>query len=186
VTLVDINKMNELDAQILYLQTEVEDKQRKIEELEKQLASAQQQMAIASSKGSNESEIVKNIRYDNQILMSKLSEYKKAEKNVKDLVNDYEQMKLKYFNVLTENSAQKTHIQELIQAKLDSEIALKELNDEKQQYVNEMYPLRMDITKRIDELAKKNAQVMHLQEEIANAHKKVTETVKKDKEIADL
>jgi predicted RNase H-like nuclease (RuvC/YqgF family) len=41
VTLVDINKMNELDAQILYLQTEVEDKQRKIEELEKQLASAQ-------------------------------------------------------------------------------------------------------------------------------------------------
>jgi hypothetical protein len=37
--------------------------------------------------------------------MSKLSEYKKAEKNVKELVNDYEQMKLKYFNVLTENSA---------------------------------------------------------------------------------
>jgi hypothetical protein len=66
-------------------------------------------------------------------------------------------MKLKYFNVLTENSAQKTHIQELIQAKLDSEIALKELNDEKQQYVNDMYALRMDITKRIDELAKKNA-----------------------------
>ncbi len=49
-----------------------------------------------------------------------------------------------------------------------------------------MYALRMDITKRIDELAKKNSQVMHLQEEIANAHKKVTETVKKDKEIADL
>lgn len=95
-------------------------------------------------------------------------------------------MKLKYFNVLTENSAQKTHIQELIQAKLDSEIALKELNDEKQQYVNDMYALRMDITKRIDELAKKNSQVMHLQEEIAHAHKKVTETVKKDKEIADL
>lgn len=178
--------MNELDAQILYLQTEVQDKQRKIEELERQLASAQQQMAQANAKGTNESEIVKNIRYDNQILMSKLSEYKKAEKNVKDLVNDYEQMKLKYFNVLTENSAQKTHIQELIQAKLDSEIALKELNDEKQQYVNDMYALRMDVTKRIDELAKKNAQVMHLQEEIGNAHKKVIETVKKDKEIADL
>jgi hypothetical protein len=27
---------------------------------------------------------------------------------------------------------------------------------------------------------------MHLQEEIADAHKKVTETVKKDKEVADL
>jgi predicted RNase H-like nuclease (RuvC/YqgF family) len=130
VTIVDINKIMELDAQILYLQTEVEDKQRKIEELERQLASVQQQVATASAKG--ESEIVKNIRYDNQILMSKLSEYKKAEKNVKDLVNDYEQMKLKYFNVLTENSAQKTHIQELIQAKLDAEISLKDLNEEKQ------------------------------------------------------
>jgi hypothetical protein len=40
--------------------------------------------------------------------MNKLSEYKKAEKNVKELVTDYEQMKLKYFNVLTENSNQKT------------------------------------------------------------------------------
>ena len=118
--------------------------------------------------------------------MSKLSEYKKAEKNVKDLVNDYEQMKLKYFNVLTENSAQKTHIQEIIQAKLDAEISLKDFNEEKQQNVNDMYALRMDITKRIDELAKKNAQVLHLQEEIANAHKKVSESVRKDKEIADL
>lgn len=52
--------------------------------------------------------------------------------------------------------------------------------------MNDMYALRMDITKRIDELAKKNAQVLHLQEEIANAHKKVSESVRKDKEIADL
>lgn len=108
VTLLDINRLTELDAQILYLQTEVEDKQRKIEELEKQVTSLQAAASVASAKGSSESEIVKNVRYDNQILMSKLSEYKKAEKNVKELVNDYEQMKLKYFNVLTENSAQKT------------------------------------------------------------------------------
>ena len=40
--------------------------------------------------------------------MNKLSEYKKAEKGAKDIVNDYEQMKLKYFNVLTENEKQKT------------------------------------------------------------------------------
>lgn len=36
--------------------------------------------------------------------MTKLSDYKKAEKNAREIVNDYEQMKLKYFNVLTENS----------------------------------------------------------------------------------
>ena len=89
--------------------------------------------------------------------MTKLSDYKKAEKNVKELVNDYEQIKLKYFNVLTENSSQKTQIQELIQGKLESEVAMNEINEEKQRYVNDMYVLRMDITKRIDELAKKNA-----------------------------
>ena len=36
--------------------------------------------------------------------MNKLSEYKKAEKGAKEIVNDYEMMKMKYFNVLTENS----------------------------------------------------------------------------------
>lgn len=35
--------------------------------------------------------------------MSKLSEYKKAEKGAKDIVTDYESMKMKYFNVLQEN-----------------------------------------------------------------------------------
>ena len=42
--------------------------------------------------------------------MKRLSEYKKAEKGAKGLVDDYEQMKLKYFNVLTENSTQKSQI----------------------------------------------------------------------------
>ena len=35
--------------------------------------------------------------------MNKLTEYKKAEKQAKDLVHDYEGMKAKYFNVLVEN-----------------------------------------------------------------------------------
>jgi hypothetical protein len=129
---------------------------------------------------------VRKLNFDKQILMQKLSEYKKAEKNVKELVNDYEQMKLKYFNVLKENSDQKTQIQELIQSKLDNELAMKDLNDEKQQFINDMYALRMDVTKRIDELAKKNVQVSHLQEELSNSHRRATEFVKKDKEIADL
>ena len=35
--------------------------------------------------------------------MQRLTEYKKAEKGAKEIVIDYEQMKFKYFNVLTEN-----------------------------------------------------------------------------------
>lgn len=50
-----------------------------------------------------ETDALKKIKFDNQILMNKLSEYKKAEKGAKDIVNDYEQMKAKYFNVLLEN-----------------------------------------------------------------------------------
>lgn len=56
------------------------------------------------TKTMSESEALKKLRFDNQILMNKLSEYKKAEKGAKEIVNDYEQMKMKYFNVLTENS----------------------------------------------------------------------------------
>lgn len=62
----------------------------------------------------SESDLVKKMRFDNQVLMGKLSEYKKAEKTAKDIVNDYEQMKMKYFTVLTENSELKGQLQELI------------------------------------------------------------------------
>jgi len=43
------------------------------------------------------------MKFDNQILIQRLGEYKKAEKYAGNLCNEYEQMKLKYFNVLTEN-----------------------------------------------------------------------------------
>jgi chromosome segregation ATPase len=149
--LLEPQMLSDRDFQIAELQVEIEDKARKIDELEKQLQSLPKQSST------NESELVKKLKFDTQILMQKLTDYKKAEKNVKELVGDYEQMKLKYFNVLTENSAQKTQIQELMRAKLESEVALKDLNEEKQQYINELYMLRMDITKRIEEVAKKTA-----------------------------
>lgn len=37
-----------------------------------------------------ETEQVKKLKFDNQLLMKKLGEYKNAEKTVKDLANDYE------------------------------------------------------------------------------------------------
>jgi DNA repair exonuclease SbcCD ATPase subunit len=118
--------------------------------------------------------------------MQRVGQYKKAEKNAIEIVNDYEQMKVKYFNVLTELSGQKTQIQELIQAKLDAEIQTREHAEENQRYINELYQLRIDITKRIDEVSKKTAQITHLQEELQNAHKKVNELMRKDNEIASL
>jgi hypothetical protein len=71
-------------------------------------------------------------------------------------------MKVKYFNVLTENSNQKTQIQQLITSKLDSELSLKDLNEEKDKLISELYNLRIDITRRIDELGKKSSQITHL------------------------
>lgn len=57
---------------------------------------------------------MKKLKFDNQILMQRLGDYKKAERVSKDLCSEYEQMKVKYFNVLTENQHQKTAIADYI------------------------------------------------------------------------
>ena len=67
----------------------------------------------------SDSATVQKYKFDNQILMRKLSDYKKAEKGAMQIVSDYEQMKTKYFNVLKENEAQKKTIQANIQKDLD-------------------------------------------------------------------
>ena len=50
---------------------------------------------------------IEKFKFDNQILMQRLSEYKKAEKGAVEIVKDYEIMKEKYLNVLQENQKQK-------------------------------------------------------------------------------
>jgi hypothetical protein len=45
----------------------------------------------------------------------------------------------------------------LIQAKLDNEIALKDLREEKEKLINELYSSRMELKKKFDELGKRNA-----------------------------
>ena len=54
------------------------------------------------------------LKFDNQILMQRLGDYKKAEKGAKDLCLEYENMKLKYWNVLNENERQKSQISDYI------------------------------------------------------------------------
>ena len=61
----------------------------------------------------------------------------------------------------------------MIQAKIDTEVEIKELNEQKTQYINEMYMLRIDITKKIEELTKKTLQVTNLQEEVTHITKKL-------------
>jgi len=60
----------------------------------------EKKLELVNSQALN-SDLVKKFKFDNQIQMRRLEEYKKAEKGAKDLVNDYESMKMKYFNVLT-------------------------------------------------------------------------------------
>ena len=61
---------------------------------------------------------------------------------------------------------------ELIQAKLDNEITINELGEEKHRYIDELYALRMDITRKIEDVAKKNSQIQNLQEELQIVSKK--------------
>ncbi len=129
----------------------MEERQKRIDELDKQLQS------LSHTKTLSESEALKKLRFDNQILMNKLSEYKKAEKGAKEIVTDYEQMKTKYFNVLIENEGQKKQISDFVQGKLDSDMAIKELKDERDKLINDLYSTRMDLKKRFDEISKKNA-----------------------------
>ena len=53
--------------------------------------------------------------------MQRLGDYKKAEKGAKDLCQEYETMKVKYFNVLTENEKQKSQIADYIQNSLNKD-----------------------------------------------------------------
>jgi hypothetical protein len=59
--------------------------------------------------------------------MNRLGQYKKAEKGAKDIVTDYETMKMKYFNVLTENQKQKTQISDFMQVQVATDVEVKSL-----------------------------------------------------------
>ena len=61
--------------------------------------------------------------------MQRLGDYKKAEKGAKDLCQEYETMKVKYFNVLTENEKQKSQIADYIQNSLNKDQELKSLRE---------------------------------------------------------
>jgi hypothetical protein len=63
----------------------LEQRNKLIEDLEK---------TMSQTKGrASDAEKVQKLQFDNQILMGRLTQYKKAEKGVKEIVADYEMMK---------------------------------------------------------------------------------------------
>lgn len=70
------------EKEIQVLQQDIDERNKKIEEYERSIS-------LLSSKAS-ETELIRKYKFDNQILMNKLGEYKKAEKGAKDIVTDYE------------------------------------------------------------------------------------------------
>ena len=59
-------------------------------------------------------ETIAKFKFDNQLLMKRLSEYKKAEKGAIDLVKDYANMRDKYERVLMENKSCKEQLAGMI------------------------------------------------------------------------
>jgi hypothetical protein len=59
--------------------------------------------------------------------MKRLGDYKKAEKGAKILCMEYESMKVKYFNCLTENEKQKQTISDYIQSQSSKNEELSQL-----------------------------------------------------------
>ena len=170
-----------------------------IDELEKKYeqaaqASAQQASLNASANsGKKESEQVRKMKLDNQVLIGQLSQYKKAEKNVKEIAREYEQMKsendimkVKYFNVLTENEKQKTQIQDLISKSCDKEGEMKALLKERDVQINEMYALRVDTNKRINQLEEKNQQIQALTDKLVEEREKAQKILQSEQEVAQL
>lgn len=76
-------------------------------------AKAKLEFAEPSPVRDDREEIIAKFKSDNQMLMRRLSEYKKAEKTAMDLVKDYAQMRDKYEKVLVENKNQKEKLSEM-------------------------------------------------------------------------
>lgn len=120
-------------------------------------------------------------------MLGRLTQYKKAENGAKEMVNEYETMKQKYFSVMTDNKDLKVQVVEIMQANCDKDIEiktlrnqvqekavsfdritgeLKELRREREKAINERYSLVMDINKKVSQLEEKEQDMKELQEKL--------------------
>lgn len=75
---------------------------------------ANSDFAVPSPVKDDREEVIATLKGDNQKLISRLSEYKKAEKTAMGLVKDYAEMRDKYATVLVENKRHKETLAELM------------------------------------------------------------------------
>jgi hypothetical protein len=61
-----------------------------------------------------ENDLAKKFKYDNQVLMRRLTDYKRAEKGAAEIVKDYASIKKKYEDVLEDNIKTKRALKELM------------------------------------------------------------------------
>jgi hypothetical protein len=92
-------------------------------------------------------------------------------------------MKLKYFNVLTENESQKQQISELIEYQITHDAETQQLNKEKEKQNSDIYSLRMDITKRIDQLNNKTELFNELQKDNERLTHKCSQLIMSNREF---
>lgn len=106
--------------------------------------------------GTPEKDLIKKFKYDNQILLKRLSEYKKAEKGAVQIVKDYDEMKLKYFQVLQENQTQKLGVQELMQKDQELRKRVKHHDEQKKQAEGQLHEMKDEVRKMVAEESEKN------------------------------
>ena len=95
-------------------------------------------------------------------------------------------MKMKYFNVLTENEKQKTQLSELISKECDKEVELRALTKERDRYIDELYRVRMDINKKINLLEDKDSQVAALSKRLQCETERAQKIIAQEREVGQL
>ena len=176
--ILTILQMAEKDDKIKNLKEQLEDNNKQIDELEKKFEQANHK--------AKDSEQVKKLKYDNKILLSQLSQYKKAEKFGKEIANDYESMKMKYFNVLTENEKQKTQLQEFYTNQCNKDTEIRDLLKERERNIDELYGLRMDINKKINMIEEKDGKVEALTKRLQSANEQAQMLLAREREVTQL
>ena len=171
-------KMAEKDDKIKNLKEQLEDNNKQIDELEKKFEQANHK--------AKDSEQVKKLKYDNKILLGQLSQNKKAEKFGKEIANDYESMKMKYFNVLTENEKQKTQLQEFYTNQCNKDTEIRDLLKERERNIDELYGLRMDINKKINMIEEKDGKVEALTKRLQSANEQAQMLLAREREVTQL
>ena len=93
---------------------------------------------------------------------------------------------MKYFNVLTENERQKTQLSEFITAACDKDIEIKDLLQEREKQINELYGLRMDINRRLNQLEERDALIQKLQNRLNEEREQAMHILGQERELSVL